>query len=328
MSDCRMVPIANEPGMPSLGLGLWKIAESEAAATVGAALEMGYRHLDCACDYGNEVQVGDGIQRAIQQGVCQRDQLWVTSKLWNTFHRPEHVRRALERSLSDLQLDTLDLYLIHFPISLRFVPFELRYPPGWIFNADEAQGKMIPDSVPIADTWGAMEELVRAGLCRHIGVSNFGVSLLRDLLATARIKPSVLQVESHPYLTQTKLLRFCLEQGIAFTAFSPLGAGSYVGLGMASPDESVLSDPTIESIAARHQKTPAQIALRWGVQRGTSVIPKSSRRERLEENLAIFDFELTTQEVDQITSLDRNRRFNDPGVFCEQAFGCFYPIYE
>jgi len=182
--------------------------------------------------------------------------------------------------------------------------------------------------VPIAETWRAMEELVAAGLVRNIGVSNFGVSLLRDLLSYAEIRPAILQIELHPFLTQEKLVRFCREEHVAVTAFSPLGAASYYQLGMAKQDESVLNQPTIMAAAERHQKSPAQIALRWGIQRGTAVIPKSIRIDRLRENLAIFDFELSTEEMSAISALNRNRRFNDPGVFCELAFNTFFPIYE
>jgi D-xylose reductase len=182
--------------------------------------------------------------------------------------------------------------------------------------------------VPMADTWRAMEELVSAGLVRNIGVCNFGVSLLRDMLSYAELRPSVLQVEMHPYLAQEKLVRFCREEGIAVTSFSPLGAASYFQLGMATPDEAVLDQSVVREVAARHGKSPAQVVLRWGVQRGTAVIPKTSRRERLPENLAVFDFELSSEEMCAISSLDRNRRFNDPGVFCEKAFNTFFPIFE
>jgi D-xylose reductase len=173
-----------------------------------------------------------------------------------------------------------------------------------------------------------MESLVAAGLVRNIGVCNFGVSLLRDMLAYAEVRPAVLQVEMHPYLAQEKLVRFCREERIAVTAFSPLGASSYFQIGMATPDESVLNQSVVREAAERHGKSPAQLVLRWGVQRDTAVIPKTSRPERLGENLAIFDFELTTSEMDAIRVLDRDRRFNDPGVFCEKAFNTFFPIYE
>lgn len=328
MNEENYLHLADSGLMPPVGLGLWKIPCESTVEIVTSALEMGYRHLDSATDYGNERQLGQGIQLALQRGYCAREQLWVTGKLWNTYHRPEHVRSAIERTLSDLQLDYLDLYLIHFPISLRFVPFERRYPPGWVFDPDESEPRMQTDSVPISETWGAMEEMVRAGLCKRIGISNFGVSLIRDLLAKATVRPAVLQVESHPYLVQEKLLKYCQQEKIAFTAFSPLGAGSYVPLGMATRDESVLDHPLIQSLGNKYNKTPAQIVLRWGIQRKTAVIPKTERVERLGENMDLFDFQLAEQEMQEIARLDRGQRFNDPGVFCEQAFGCFYPIYE
>lgn len=328
MSNCETLPISGGASLPSVGLGLWKIENAATAEMVAAAIAVGYRHIDAACDYGNEREAGEGIRQAIQQGRCQREELWVTSKLWNTFHRGEHVRPALERTLSDLGLDYLDLYLVHFPITLKYVDPELRYPPGWFFDPTAAQPKMEIEAVPIAETWQAMEELHQAGLVKQIGVSNFGCSLIRDLLSTAQIRPSVLQVESHPYLVQAKLLRYCQQEHIAFTAFSPLGAGSYVPLGMAQAHDSVLQQPVVLDIASRHGKSPAQVVLRWGVQRGTAVIPKTSQRQRLAENISIFDFQLSDDEMTQIAGLDRHQRYNDPGVFCEQAFGCYYPIYE
>lgn len=322
------ISLYNSQSMPAVGYGFWKVERSDAPRLTYQSLEMGYRHLDCAADYGNEAEVGIGINQAISSGVCQRRDLWVTSKLWNTYHRPEHVELACKRSISDLQCDYLDLYLIHFPISLRFVPFDTRYPAGWFFDPNSPSPCLEYDPVSIIDTWRAMEDLVTKGLVRNIGVSNFGVSIIRELLTQANIRPAVLQIESHPYLTQTKLIRYCQAEGIAVTAFSPLGAPSYVPLGMATNDDSVLELPLIKEIALRHQKTPAQIVLKWGVQRGTAVIPKSSQVNRLKENLTLEGFDLSESEMNAISSLDRNQRFNDPGVFCEQAFHTFFPIYE
>lgn len=311
-----------------VGLGLWKIPNDVTAQMVYEAIRAGYRHLDSACDYGNEKETGEGIRRAISEGLCTREELWVTSKLWNTYHHASHVQPALERSLKDLGLKYLDLYLIHFPIALEFVPFERAYPPGWFFDAHTAKPCMQPARVPMMETWQAMERLVDAGLVRQIGVANFNIALLRELLCQARIKPSVLQVEMHPYLTQEKLLRFCKLAGITVTAFSPLGAPSYVPLGMARQEDSVLLQPCVLSAAKRLNKSPAQVVLRWGIQRGTGVIPKTSQVARLAENLSVEDFILSESEMQSITALNRNQRFNDPGVFCELAFHTFHPIYE
>ncbi|MEL7537067.1 MAG: aldo/keto reductase [Pseudomonadota bacterium] len=314
--------------MPAVGFGLWKIDRSDTADMVTAALTAGYRHLDSACDYGNEVEAGDGIRKALQNGVLSRDELWVTSKLWNTYHRPEHVEPALRRTLADLGLDYLDLYLIHFPIALRYVPIEERYPPEWFFDPDAPSPRMEPDRVPLHETWAAMEALVEKGLVREIGVCNYSSALIHDLMSYATVQPAMLQIEAHPYLTQEPVLRIAQDYGIAVTAFSPLGALSYVSLGMAGAGDSVLETAPVRAAAADHGKSPAQVVLRWGVQRGTSVIPKTSRIERLAENIDIFDFELTDAQMQAISALNANRRFNDTRVFTEQAFNRYYPIYD
>jgi D-xylose reductase len=320
--------LATGDALPAVGLGLWKVPRPSSAELVQKAIHAGYRHLDCACDYGNEFEVGQGIRSALAAGACARNELWITSKLWNTYHAREHVRPALERSLRDLKLDYLDLYLIHFPIAQEFVPFEVRYPPEWFFDPKSADPRICFARVPLHETWAAMEDLVTAGLVRNIGVCNYGTALLRDLFSYARIRPAVLQVELHPYLAQEKLVRFCHENGIAVTGFSPLGALSYLSLGMAGPGDSVLQQPVVREAANRHCKTPAQIVLRWAVQRGTAVVVKTGRPERLTENLALFDFELAPDEMAAISALNCNHRFNDPGVFCEAAFNTFCPIYE
>tara|TARA_Y100000590_G_scaffold18605_1_gene22114 strand:- start:1457 stop:2437 length:981 start_codon:yes stop_codon:yes gene_type:complete len=315
--------------MSSVGLGLWKIDNSETAKVVEQAIKLGYRHLDSASDYGNETEVGIGISKAISSGYCNRDQLWVTSKLWNTYHSKKHVRMACERSLLDLGLDYLDLYLVHFPISLKFVPFEDCYPPGWVYKGKgEANGKMKIDPIPLAETWEGMEKLVESGLVRNIGICNYNTGLLHDLISYAQIKPAMLQIESHPYLTQNHLIHLAKDNSIAITAFSPLGSLSYVSLDMAKDHDSILRQPEVLEVASELERTPAQIILRWGLQRETAIIPKTTRLDRLKENLSVFDFTLTDRQMNSISELNCNRRFNDPGVFCKKQFGKFYPIYE
>ena len=314
--------------MPAVGLGLWKLETSEVAETVYNAIKNGYRHLDSAADYGNEQQVGEGIARAIKDGLCSREDLWITSKLWNTFHRKEYVQKACEKSLSDLGLDYFDLYLIHFPIALQYVDINDRYPPEWIFNPQDENPIMELDAVPLSETWTAMEGLVENQLARQIGVCNYSAVLLHDLMSYARIKPAMLQIESHPYLTQDALIRTAQSYNISVTAFSPLGALSYVSLDMASKADSVLTETVVIKAAERASVTPAQVVLRWGLQRGTAVIPKTSKPERLVENLSLSDFNLTDEEMDAISALNQNRRFNDPGKFCESAFGTFHSIYD
>lgn len=314
--------------LPTVGLGMWKVDAELIPNLIQEAIKVGYRHFDNACDYGNEAEVGQGLQAAYDAGLCQRDDLWLTSKLWNTFHEPENVKEACVKSLLDLQTDYLDLYLIHFPIALEYVPIETRYPPGWFFDPDADDAKMHPIKVPIRETWEAMQELVNEGFVKNIGVCNFNVSLIRDLLSYAQIPPAVLQVELHPHLTQQKLLRYCQQENIAVIGFSPFGASSYVPIGMAEASESLLGDASIQAIADEIGRSPAQVLLRWGVQRGTAVIPKTSKVERLSENLSLFDFELSDVQMATIDNLNRNRRYNDPGDFCEAAFNTFFPIYE
>tara|TARA_R110002167_G_scaffold70453_1_gene198595 strand:+ start:5423 stop:6406 length:984 start_codon:yes stop_codon:yes gene_type:complete len=314
--------------MPSVGLGLWKIERERVAHVVKQAIQIGYRHLDSAADYGNELEVGHGIKQALDEGLCKRENLWITSKLWNTFHAAEHVEQACDKTLADLGVEYLDLYLIHFPISLQYVPIATRYPPEWIFDPEAQEPEMKIAPVPLSETWRAMEALVAKGKVKQIGVCNYNSALMHDLMAYAKIKPAVLQIESHPYLTQERLLRLAAEYDIAVTTFSPLGSLSYIELDMARQEESLLQQPVVLAAAQRLNRSAAQILLRWGVQRGTAIIPKTSRVERLAENIALFDFELSSQEMEAISALNCNRRFNDPGLFCELAFGKFYPIYD
>lgn len=318
----------SKKNITDIGLGLWKIPNNQCSDTVYNAIKLGYRHLDSACDYGNEVEVGQGINRAIADGLCAREDLSITSKLWNTYHAREHVKPALEKILTDLKLDYLDTFLIHFPIAQAFVPFEKRYPPEWFYEpeAENPAMKLVP--IPLHETWQAMEDLVHDGLVKQIGVCNYNSGLLHDLMAYATIKPAQLQIESHPYLTQESLIRLAKNYGMSVTAFSPFGALSYIELEMAGENESVLNQKIITQCAQQYNKTPAQIVLRWGVQRGCSVITKTTKVERLKENLDVFDFELTDKEMAAISGLNKNRRFNDPGNFCEAAFNTFYPIYD
>ena len=314
--------------MPQVGFGLWKIPQESTADAVVEAVRAGYRHFDSAADYANEAQTGEGLARAMAEGLVARDDLWITSKLWNTFHAAEHVEEACRKTLSDLQLEYLDLYLIHFPIALQYVPIDERYPPEWLADPDAEEPVMVRAPVPLHETWGAMEQLVEKGLIKRIGVCNYNTALIHDLMAYAKIKPSHLQVEAHPYLLQTNLLGLANIYGIDVTAFSPLGAQSYFELNMADREESLLGAAPVMVAAQAHGKSPAQVLLRWGVQRGTSVIPKTTKPERMRENLAIDDFELSAVEMMAINSLNQNRRFNDPGVFTEAAFNTFHPIYD
>ncbi len=314
--------------IPDIGFGLWKVDRSDCADILLEAIRMGYRHFDCAADYGNEAEVGDGIQAAISRGLVSREDLWITSKLWNTYHHPDHVKMACRKSLNDLKLEYLDLYLVHFPIALEYVDFETRYPPEWLVDPDAAHPEMKKAPVPLHETWAAMENLVHEGLVKEIGVCNYSSALIHDLMAYAKIKPANLQIETHPYLTQEKLIRLARQYDIGVTAFSPLASKSYVEIEMATESDSLLDIPVIADIAAVHGKSAAQVILRWGMQRGTTIIPKSTDPQHMRENLEISDFSLREDQMAAIGALNANRRFNDPGIFCEQAFGLFHPIYD
>jgi len=313
--------------MPAVGYGCWKVGTDKATELIEDVIKAGYRHIDGACDYGNEKEVGKGIKKVIDEGVIKREDLFVTSKLWNTFHAPEHVEAACRKSLQDLGLDYLDLYLIHFPISLKFVPFDKRYPPEWLHDPSGDEKKMEFADVPVQDTWRSMEQLVEKGLVKNIGVSNWNCQGLRDLFSFAKIKPAVLQIEVHPYLQCERLVKYAQSLGMVVTAFSPLGHGqSYAPLGYGN--KVALKEQLVLDIAANHGVTPAQVVLRWGIQRGCSVIPKSENPERIKENLAVENFVLTDAEMESMKSLECGFRMNDPAVFCPMFFNTECPIWD
>jgi len=297
--------------MPLVGFGLWKVTKSTCADTVYNAIKAGYRLFDGACDYGNEKEAGEGVRRALSEGLVKREELFITSKLWNTFHAKEHVKALAEIQLGSWGLDYFDLFLIHFPVALKYVDPEERYPPEW-FGAD---GKTVHlEDTPMQETWTAMEELVELGLVKNIGISNCQGSLLLDILRYARIKPQVLQVELHPYLTQEALVALAKELGIAITAYSSLGPQGYYELSMDRGAPSLLTLDVITSIATRHNKSPAQVLLRWATQRGTAVIPKSNIEQQYVENLGIQSFTLEPEEMKAISALNCNLRMNDPAA--------------
>jgi alcohol dehydrogenase (NADP+) len=292
--------------MPALGLGTWKADPGVVGETITEAVRIGYRHFDCAPLYGNEVEIGEALETAVKDGIAARDDIWVTSKLWNDNHLPEHVMPALEKTLADLRLDYLDLYLIHWPIAHRH---------GVAFP-ESPKDFVAPEDAPLAATWAAMEEAVDRGLCRYIGVSNFSVPKIRALLETARIRPAADQVESHPFLAQNGLAAFCRENGIVYTAYSPMGSRDRPDW-LKHEDEPVpLQDPTILAIAEKNGITAGQVLLAWALQRDTCAIPKSSNPDRLRENFAAARITLDPADMETLNGLDRHYRLVDGSFFC------------
>lgn len=323
-----LVTLNNGLKMPLVGLGCWKIDKKVCANQIYEAIKLGYRLFDGACDYGNEKEVGEGIRRAISEGLVSRKDIFVVSKLWNNFHHPDHVKLALKKTLSDMGLDYLDLYYIHFPIAFKYVPFEEKYPPGFYTGADdEKKGHITEAHVPIIDTYRALEECVDEGLIKSIGVSNFQGSLIQDLLRGCRIKPVALQIEHHPYLTQEHLVEFCKLHDIQVVAYSSFGPQSFIemDLQLAKTTPTLFENDVIKKVSQNHPgSTTSQVLLRWATQRGIAVIPKSSKKERLLGNLEIEKkFTLTEQELKDISALNANIRFNDPWTWLDGKFPTF-----
>jgi len=267
----------------------------DAAVTISAtrgALEAGFRHFDCAERYRNEREVGEALQTGLAAGGIAREDLFVTTKLWNSNHRPERVKPAFEASLERLKLNYLDLYLIHTPFAFQ---------PGDEQDPRDQNGNVIYDrGVTLLDTWRAMESLVDHGKCRAIGLSDISLNELLPIYESARIKPAVVQVEAHPYLPETELLEFCKEKGIVFLAFAPLGHGIRPG---------PLEDPVIVAIAERIGKTPAQVLLAWAVQRGTALLTTPRTAARAKENFSISA--LPEDAFEEINRIQTRQRLND-----------------
>jgi len=290
------IELASGSRIPAIGLGTWRAEPGVVGAAVSHALSVGYRHIDCATAYSNEGEIGAALSAFFKANPSvRREEVWLTSKLWNTHHASENVRKCLETTLKHLQVDHLDLWLMHWPVA--FIHGDVLFPY-------DAAGKMQMADVPIRETWQAMEQLHREGLVKNIGVSNFTQSRLRELLSFATVKPAVNQIELHPYLPQNELLAFLNEHGIHPTAYSPLGSGDFVvNAKKDTTTARVLEDPLIGQIAGEVGKSPAQVLIRWAVQRGTSVIPKSSNPARISENLAVFDWSLSEEQMARIATL-------------------------
>jgi len=303
----KYITFKNQDKMPMLGLGTWKSGPGEVYQAVLWALEAGYRHIDCAAIYQNEKEVGDALKKAFKDGIVTREDVWVTSKLWNNAHEIDKVEGGIQKSLADLQLDYLDLYLIHWPISLKE---EVIFPKG---GDDFLDYK----TVPLSDTWKGMEALKEKGLTKHIGVSNFNISKLKEIMDACVIAPEMNQIELHPYLPQEGLVGFCKENGINATAYSPLGSADRPKARQKDDDPILMEHKVFKDIAKKHGVSVAQVLIAWSLHRDITVIPKSANKERIMANFAAKDVELKAEDLKSIGDINSHHRYIDGTFFTE-----------
>ena len=301
----KTLKFRNNDTMPILGLGTWKSEKGEVYQAVRDALKIGYRHIDCAPVYMNEEEIGKALTDAFAEGDVKREDLWITSKLWCNSHGSEYVKPALQKTLNDLQLDYLDLYLIHWPIVFKN---NIEFP-------EKGDDLICLSEVPISLTWKTMEECIAIGLTKHIGVSNFSVKKLKNLIANSVIKPEMNQIEIHPFLQQNGMHEFCKKENIRLTAYSPLGSKDRVDFLKNKNEPDLLAQPLILEIAFKHQCTPAQVLIAWSMERNISVIPKSANKERIQQNFEAQKINLTETDMQQIVKLNKNFRYVNGSFF-------------
>jgi len=304
--------------MPALGLGTWKSKPGEVYDAVRAALEIGYRHVDCAAIYGNEPEVGRALADAFQAKDVKREDLWVTSKLWNDAHHPDQLRPSLEKTLADLRLSHLDLYLVHWPVAQK---------PGTTMPRDGSDF-IDPKELPLETTWEAMLEQKHAGRTRQVGVSNCSLKKVRRLKEAVGETPAMNQVELHPHLRQEGLVEGCRALGTAITAYSPLGSPDSASLFGRTDDDPLLDNAIIRAIAEKRDATVGQVLIAWGLHRGTSVIPKSVTRSRIEENFRSLSVHLTADDMKAIDELDRGQRLVDGSLFCDGTYWTMKTLWD
>jgi len=295
--------------MPALGLGTWLSGPGEVYSIVKSAIKDGYRHIDCAAIYGNEEEIGRALSEVISLGTVTREELFITSKLWNNAHAKDNVMPALQKTLKDLQLDYLDLYLIHWPVVFKE---DVVFPEG-------TDGYIALEKLPVIETWNVMESAVEKGLIKSIGVCNFSAKKIEDLVNKANIKPAINQVELHPYLSQYPLLETCKKHGIFLTGYSPLGSSGRPAEMTAEDEPSLLENKVILEVAKKNDKSAAQVILNWALTRGSIVIPKTITPARAIQNFAAQNFELSEVDMSAIDEMDCHFRYVNGKFFTPEG---------
>lgn len=305
--------------MPRIGLGTWKSKPGEVRAAVEAAIDAGYRHIDCALVYGNENEVGDGIQSKIKEGVVKREDLFITTKLWLTYYNGR-VNECFQTSLKSLKLDYVDLYLMHWPFALDDSGQEGTMIPL------TSERKAVPADIHYTDVWKEVEKIYEAGAAKAIGISNFNKYQIEKLLKVAKVVPAVHQYECHPYMGQEDLFNFCKSKGISVTAYSPFASPDRPKQSVGDPV--LLDDLVLKKVGEKYRKSAAQISLRYLMQRGLIVIPKSVTKSRIQSNIDVFDFELNAEDMATVKAVDRNWRALAFDLTDQHKYYPFRPNYS